>query len=81
VSQTRWFKEALEVYFQMMQAPASEQRGLLDRYRELIEMAATTGKFTAEQLDNAVRARSRRYRHYRIEGFSEEEAFKLAGET
>jgi hypothetical protein len=65
----------------MMQAPPSEQRELLDRYGELIELAATTGKFTAEQLDNVVRARSRKYRHYRIEGFGEDEAFKMAGET
>jgi len=81
VSQTRWFKEALEVYFQMMQAPPSEQRRFLEKYRELIEMAATTGKLTAEQLDKVVVARSRKYRHYRIEGFSEEEAFKMAGEA
>jgi hypothetical protein len=65
----------------MMQAAPAEQRGLHERYKELVEAAATTGKFTPEQLERAIVARSRKYRHCRIEGFSEEEAFKMAGEA
>jgi hypothetical protein len=78
VSQTRWFREAIEVYYQMMQAPASQQDGLRDLYWTLVDNAAHTGKFTRDQLHRVILARSRKYRHCRIEGFGKEEAFDLA---
>ncbi len=81
MSQTRWFREALEVYYQMMEAPASQQDGLRDVYWKLVENAANTGKFTRDQLHGVILTRSRKYRHCRLEGFSEEEAFQIAGKT
>jgi hypothetical protein len=79
VSQTRWFKEALEVYYQMMEAPASRQDGLRDVYWTLVDNAATTGKFTRDELHTVILARSRKSRHCRVEGFSKEDAFEIAG--
>jgi hypothetical protein len=81
VSQTRWFREALEVYYQMMEAPASRQEGLNDLYWTLVDSAATTGKFSRQDLHSVIVNRSSKYRHARIEGFSPEKAFEIAGQT
>ena len=81
MSQTRWFREALEVYYQMMEAPASQQEGLHDLYRTLVDNAATTGKFSQNDLHRVIVKRSPKYRHARLEGFSPEQAFEIAGEA
>ena len=81
MSQTRWFREAFEVYYQMMGAPASQQEGLRDIYWTLVDNAATTGKFSRNDLHKVIVHRFPKYRHARLEGFSPEQAFEIAGKT
>ena len=81
MSQTRWFREALEVYYQMMEAPASQQEGLHAIYWTLVDSAATTGKFSPNDLHRAIIERAPAYRHARLEGFGPEKAFQIAAKA
>jgi hypothetical protein len=78
VSQAAWFREALETYFQLMQAPPSEMGALHAAYQNLLAQAADTAKVERELMHGVIIERSLPYRHARLEGFSPEQAFEIA---
>ena len=78
MSQTQWFRNALEIQHQISQAAPKQQGGLLNTYKILLGMAATTAKVPTEEMNRVIMHRLAEYTKARIAGKSEAESFSIA---
>ena len=78
MSQTRWFRSALELQHQISLAAPKQQGGLLNTYRSVLGLAASTAKVAPEEMDRVIMDRLAEYTKARISGKSEAESFAVA---
>lgn len=68
----------MEAYYQMMQCLPSEMEARSREFYDYLFQAADIAKVDRTLMRRVIVERSLQYRHYRMEGFSDEEAFRLA---
>jgi len=78
MSQSQWFRTALEIQHQISLAAPKQQGGLLNTYNVVLGLATATAKVPTEQMHRVIMDRLADYTKARISGKSEAESFAIA---